>query len=635
MTNVVRMVRMVPRMNPELNRKQHEAATAPHIPLLIVAGAGTGKTKTLTYRIAQLIQSGVKPERICALTFTNKAAREMAERVRALVTMTHDNDRDGGHGHRDAFGALGVFLGTFHSFGARILRQEAQKVSRTPQFVIFDDTDSFQTVKKLLKERGVDREDAGPAQVAGIFSAIKNGMTTLADIQSERVPAARIAAELFPLYEERLSAMNAFDFDDLIDKTAALLREHPAVAEKYQKRFTHVLVDEYQDLNNRQYDLLRLLVGEARQVSVVGDDQQTIYSWRGSNFEIFMNFERDWPGAQVVVLDQNYRSTGTIIAAASAVVANNKRQKPKQLWTENPPGEPIALVEIADEEEEAGWIAEQVKGERLKVKGDRESDTTAILYRTNAQSRPIEQALIARRIPYRIYGGLKFYERREVKDVVAGLRYAINPADAVSRERLEKAFTKTVFRALAAGLAGHRTAPPAELIQTFLSGADYIAYLKKNTTNAAERLDNIAELVRFAGEFGDTALFLERIALVQSTDDRAAGGRSPAAGKKIAPVTLMTMHMAKGLEFDRVFIAGCVEGVLPHARSLGSAAELEEERRLIYVAMTRAKKRLAVSFYDIPSRFISEIPQELVEYTNLVSDAARFSDSEERYISLD
>ncbi|MEY4731498.1 MAG: hypothetical protein RL681_444, partial [Candidatus Parcubacteria bacterium] len=433
--------------------------------------------------------------------------------------------------------------------------------------------------------------------------------------------SGRYAADLFPIYEDALREQNAFDFDDLLDKTAELLEKHPDVLNKYRERFSHILVDEYQDVNNRQYDLVRLLAGEHKRLSVVGDDQQTIYSWRGSNLDIFLGFERDWPGARTSILDQNYRSTSTIIDAASAVIANNQKQKPKKLWTKNPAGEPILLIEAADEEHEAAWITDQIA--RTEKGG-----STAVLYRTNAQSRPVEQALIARNIPYRIYGGLKFYERREVKDIVAAVRWAVNQKDAVSRERLEKAPGKTAFREFAAQVGDATKRLPAELIGIFLDSTDYMGYLRRNTTNFSERQENIAELLRFAGEFDDTTAFLEQVALVQSTDDAKKDDRN-------ARVALMTVHLAKGLEFDRVFIAGCAEGLLPHNRSMGSDDELEEERRLMYVAMTRARKNLAISFYDIPSRFISEIPQELFEYRSLVSDEQQFSDSEERYITLD
>ncbi len=610
-------------MPDKLNPAQEKAVKMPDTPLLIIAGAGTGKTKTLTNRIAHLIAQGARPEKICAMTFTNKAAREMLERVEVLVRLPH---RARPH---DIFGAPHPYIGTFHSFGARLLRMEARKTNRTPQFVIFDTSDSIQVMRRIVKAEGM-KDDAPAGEMLDLVSKVKSGTLGLHELKTKAGRAGRFAADFLPIYESALAEQNAFDFDDLLDKTALLLEQHPDTLEKYRERFSHVLVDEYQDVNNRQYDLIRLLAGEHKRISVVGDDQQTIYSWRGSNLNIFLGFERDWPGAQTTVLDQNYRSTSTIIDAASTLIANNEKQKPKKLWTKNPAGEPILLIEAADEEQEADWITQQIQSSKFKV----QNGTTAVLYRTNAQSRPIEQALIARNIPYRIYGGLKFYERREVKDIVAAVRWAVNPKDAVSRERLEKAPGVRAFREFAEAVRDAGTKTPAELIGIFLDSTDYMQYLRRNATNFSERQENVAELIRFAGEFEDTTAFLEQVALVQSTDDKT-GDRSQEIGDGRTPVALMTMHLAKGLEFDRVFIAGCVEGVLPHNRSMGTDDELEEERRLMYVAMTRARTNLAISFYDIPSRFVSELPQELLEYRSLVSDETQFSDSEERYITLD
>jgi DNA helicase II / ATP-dependent DNA helicase PcrA len=362
------------------------------------------------------------------------------------------------------------------------------------------------------------------------------------------------------------------------------------------------------------------LAGDSKRISVVGDDQQTIYSWRGSNFEIFLNFEKDWPESKVVVLDQNYRSSGNIIAAASAVISNNTKQKPKKLWTEQEAGLPVKILEVSGEDDEALWVAE-----RIRRTGTR---STAILYRTNAQSRPIEQALIERSIPYRVYGGLRFYERREIKDIVAALRYASNPEDSVSAERLLKTFRKTKFAALQSLLKTRADAAPFELIPLIIKETGYLEYLEKNFTNSLERRENLGELMHFAAQFEDLGEFLERITLLQATDSVADDGAVP-------PVNLMTMHLAKGLEFDRVFVVGAVEGILPHARSMESQAEVEEERRLMYVGMTRAREELIISFYDLPSRFLSEIPQEHVAFESTVSDDRFFVDNEDRWISWD
>ncbi len=593
-----------------LNPEQERAVRAPHEPLLIVAGAGTGKTRTLTNRIAHLIRSGVPPERICALTFTNKAAREMAERVEKLVAHPLDIHAT-------------PFLGTFHSLGARILRAEGALVGRTSSFVIFDDQDSLQLTKKLVKARG-GKNDAKPAAIMRIFSDIKNGIVSREAAATENHGGNVVAAELFEEYEEALRAQNAFDFDDLIEKVVRILKNHPAVRERYARRFEHLFVDEYQDINNTQYDLIRLIGGDHGRVSVVGDDQQTIYGWRGSNIEIFLNFKKDWPKSRVVLLEENYRSAANIVSAAQAVIAHNERQTPKTLFTKNPDGTPVAIIEADDEEGEAAWIADRIKNKRS------ETGTTAILYRTNAQSRAIEEELLRRHIPYRIFGGLKFYERREVKDILAGLRIVLNNADETSRDRLRKTFTKKTYVAIEELLSRGAHASPRQLIEQFLRASDYFSHLEKNFTNAAERKENIAELLRFAGTFDALGPFLEEAALLQATDALAApSSRKPA-------VHLMTLHLAKGLEFDSVYIAGCVEGLLPHERSLAREETLEEERRLIYVGMTRARSELTLSFYGIPSRFLSEIPDGLIRYESRAGEGRIISfDDEERYITLD
>lgn len=624
-------------MTPELNPRQREAAESPEKPLLIVAGAGTGKTRTLTGRLLHLMERGVPPESICAITFTNKAAREMAERIRDASPRVWANDtninsdsqfaalkRNSHHSRRGM-----PFIGTFHSLGARILRAEAKTLGRNANFVIFDDHDSLALVKKTVKFLGEKAKKEGPAFFADKVTQIKNGMLPIQELKSSPREADRLALKILARYEAELQKHNAFDFDDLIQKVVLLFKSRPAALAKYQKRFRHILVDEYQDLNHMQYELVRLLAGNSRKISVVGDEAQCIYSWRGSNAEIFLNFEKDWPDAAVVVLEENYRSSQNIITAASALIKNNVRQKPKNLWTRNAPGELVKLVEAGDEDEEAEWIAD-----KIAASGKRQA-TTAVLYRTNAQSRALEQALIERNVPYRVFGGIKFYERKEVKDILAGLRYSVNSEDALSRERLEKTFGKNRFADFASALTesseNKREAEPVEMIRLFLEKFGYFEHLKKTFTNWAERRENVAELLYFAAKFKSLAPFLEEVALLQATDAVKGDDKKQGTGE----VQLMTIHLAKGLEFDGVFVAGCTEGILPHARSMGSPAELEEERRLLYVAMTRAKKELCLSFYDLPSRFLSEIPEELVQFESLVSPAATFSDDEERYITLE
>jgi DNA helicase-2/ATP-dependent DNA helicase PcrA len=605
-----------------LNDAQKTAAHADYGPLLIVAGAGTGKTKTLTERLLYLIEQGIKPERICAITFTNKAAKEMARRV----------NRDG------------PFLGTFHALGAKILRKECRKVGRESNFAIFDDHDSFDLLKKAVKSvlpykksdemTGIEAKAAKketPMYFKGKISAIKNlGEAAVADEKGLAAEKKIQTMKIFKKYEALLEQNNAFDFDDLIEKTVTLFKNNPDVLVKYQTMFDAILVDEYQDINPMQYELVSLLAGKHRNLSVVGDDEQTIYSWRYANIKTFLDFDKNWKGAAVHFLEQNYRSTGTVIRAAAAVVKNNRMRTPKTLWTENPDGDPIQLFEAWGEGDEAEWVAEQI--EKLRRK-DKNADI-GILYRTNAQSRAIEQALIRRNIPYRIFGGLKFYERKEIKDVVAALRYISNTKDEVAKERLEKNLTKRKFAEFrnriaehpetvtgaSAGVSGGGTDAAAKplapllAIKLFLETFNYFDYLETNFANADEREENIAELVAFASEFGDLHELLERLSLLQAVDEI---GNKPQGGKEVG---LMTIHLAKGLEFDSVFIVGAAEGFLPHGRSLESDASIEEERRLMYVAMTRARKRLSISFYGIPSRFIGEIPEDCVEVVSSADD---------------
>src|SRR3989338_4203710 len=645
-------------MKLDLNPQQKLAVQADDKPLLIVAGAGTGKTRTLTGRLAYLIEKGIPPDRILALTFTNKAAKEMAERVRDANLQMHANlqiekfaafEWNSRHSHRAS-----PFIGTFHSLGARILRVEAELLVRDCNFVIFDDSDSLQLIKKLLKNeilRDKESDYSGAADISRKISRLKNNIVSRETVlnssgdgpaSTSRGEAGELIIKLFHRYEKELLKNNAFDFDDLIEKVVHIFKTNPKILEKYRECFHHILIDEYQDLNNKQYELVKLLVGDSPRISVVGDDQQMIYSFRGSNFQIFLDFEKDWPDANVILLEENYRSASNIIKSASALIANNFNQKPKTLWTKQEAGAPVQIIEAADEETEAGWIATEVQSsppkadpplaEKLKV----QSESVAVIYRTNAQSRAIEQELIERGISYRIFGGLRFYERREIKDIVAALRYAQNNKDEVSRDRLEKNIAKGRFSKYRESLdSDASTASPMELIHLFLESTGYLDIVGRNFLNADERGENIAELLHFASEFKELPAFLEQIALLQPMDSPSQVFQKKNLGGQA--VNLMTIHLSKGLEFDCVFIAGCNEGILPHSRSLGTALEIEEERRLLYVAMTRAKKELNLSFYDIPSRFLGELPNDLVEFKSLVSKTESFSglDDEERYITLD
>ncbi len=606
-----------------LNPQQKKAAESPAGPLLIVAGAGTGKTHTLTHRFLHLIESGVSPDNICAITFTNKAAKEMSERIRKTVP------------HLPA--TLGVFpygyIGTFHALGAKILRRETPAFGRKKNFAIFDDGDSWSVIKKIAKKYADEKPKLMPGEIGETITHIKNGMLPIEELENDQRIDRQLLLQAYHEYEASLERQNAFDFDDLLEKVVRLFSTAPEVLQKYRKRFTHLLVDEYQDINNIQYELIKLLAGESRNISVVGDQNQTIYSFRGSNINIFLNFPKDWPGSQVIVLEDNYRSSGNILEAASTLIAQNSirlEEASGKLRAVNPPGPMIQLYEASNEEEEAEWVGGKIQSAIISAEMENSpQQTMAVLYRTNAQSRAIEQTLLARAIPYRVFGGLKFYERLEVRDVIASVRYLSNPEDEVSKTRLEKNITKTKFKLFAEKAGEIRELKPTQAITAFMRTVSYIEHLEKHYLNVSERQENIMELLRFAQNFSTLEDFLEQVSLLQSTDQ--IKGETPS---NLPPVTLSSIHLAKGLEFDEVFLIGVNESILPHARSYGTLAELEEERRLLYVAMTRARKKLSISFHDLPSRFLSELPQELLSIESRNGEIRDFDD-EERYITLD
>ncbi len=580
-----------------LNKSQQEAVNYSGGPLLVVAGAGSGKTRTLTGRLMAILESGVSPKNIIAITFTNKAAEEMRNRIVASRQSS----------------VVGPFIGTFHSLGARILKREAGFFGRASNFSIFDEDDSLRLIKAMIKNFNFseNRRGLNPPALKKEFSRFKS---ELKDAEETEI--------FFNEYENLLKKNNAFDFDDLIEKPVRLFQEQSSVLEKYQNQFQHILVDEFQDTNTVQYRFIKLLAQRHNNLSVVGDDQQAIYGFRHADFRIFLNFEKDWPKTKTVFLEQNYRSTGNIINAANAVIANNKFQKPKNLWTECSDGEQVKMIEHGDAVFEADWIAKRISNSHSQIS---RKISAAILYRTNAQSRAIEASLIGRGIGYLIFGGLKFYERKEIKDIIAGLRWNFNKNDLISLSRLEKNFNKKTFLAAKKEMSEANGLAPKELIGRFLESTEYFNYLKKNHANADERVENIKELIYFASGFNDLGDFLERVSLFQSGDDSSGSRKN--ADKPF--VYLMTVHLAKGLEFDEVYIAGVNEGFLPHERSCADEAKVEEERRLMYVAMTRAKKRLYLNFYHLPSRFLSEIPSEFIEFIG-----GRPLDDEERYIEI-
>jgi len=600
-----------------LNKAQQEAVDHKGGPLLMAAGAGSGKTKALTSRLKALIEGGVRPEEIIAITFTNKAADQMRERVFGAGTPKPKGSELPTPGT--------PFIGTFHALGWRILKKELVYTGRRPGFSILDADDSLSVIKKICKAMDIPKEQFKPTMIMRAVSDMKSELRNPESLADSNDTFDTILREVYLRYESELLKNNAFDFDDLITKVALIFSKQPDVLLKYQTLFTHILVDEYQDINTAQYRFVQMLAAKHQNISVVGDDAQAIYSFRGADFRNFLNFDRDWPNAKIVKLEQNYRSTGTIITAASALIQNNKVQRPKKLWTENEDGDPITLVGAEDPDTEGEWIA----GEVRKIFRKDPHTSIGVLYRTNAQSRPIEQSLISNNLPYTIFGGLKFYQRKEVKDVIAGLKVALNPDDTISGERLLKSFGKRLGgRVLEVMRESPKNLGIIELINTFLRESGYSEFLSDKFTNPQERLENIAELVNFASQFETLEAFLERVSLLASADEPS----HEAGANRSNPVTLMTIHIAKGLEFTHVFIVGVNEGILPHEKSMTRVEEVEEERRLMYVAMTRARTKLYISFHTHPSRFLHEIPNDLLEFISPTGMMRGLPDEDDMYL---
>jgi DNA helicase-2/ATP-dependent DNA helicase PcrA len=642
-----------------LNPQQREAVETTDGPLLIIAGAGSGKTSVLTRRIAYLMAARrVPPWSILAITFTNKAAREMQERIEHLVGPQ----------------AQDIWAMTFHSMCVRILRRDIEQLGYQRGFTILDDADQLATIKRIMTDLNIDSKRFEPRAIQSVISSAKNELKTAAkfrDLAGDLFQ--RIAGDVYLEYERRLKVNNALDFDDLIMKTVQLFERCPDVLSFYHNRFHYIHVDEYQDTNHAQYRLVRLLADKRQNVCVVGDSDQSIYSWRGADIRNFLQFERDYPNARVIRLEQNYRSTKTILHIANHVIRNNTERKEKTLWTENPLGEKATLFQASDEKAEARYIVEQIQ--KRVAEGASYSDF-AVLYRTNAQSRVIEEAFLQMGIPYRIYGGLKFYERKEIKDILAYLRLLVNPHDDVSLERivnvpkrgigagtLEKlqslanqyglSLFQAMERAGEAGVSGRTLTSISsfvqmlenliqmkeflnltELTEQVLKHSGYIEALRQEKSLEAEaRIENLQEFLSVTREFDarwkpdeeadELSMFLAEVALMADTD--LNGGKPEAvSGNQEQQVSLMTLHSAKGLEFPIVFLPGFEEGLFPHSRSLDSPAEMEEERRLCYVGITRAKRKLYVTTctartifgqfrLSVPSRFLSEMPAEYIE----------------------
>jgi DNA helicase-2/ATP-dependent DNA helicase PcrA len=636
----------------DLNPPQREAVLHDKGPLLIFAGAGSGKTNVLTKRIAYLIRERcIRPYNILAVTFTNKAAGEMKARIALLVGDTVAKE---------------LWAGTFHSLCARMLRERGKEIGISSTFAIYDDSDQVAVVKEVLKENDYDEKQYQPRAILNHISKAKEALETVSDLNTREwaTPFDRVVATVYMHYQEKLVTSNALDFDDLIMKAVELLTKSEKAREHYQTRFHYVLCDEFQDTNESQYKLLQLLTAKHHNLCVVGDDDQSIYAFRGAKVQIILEgFPKDYPNTVTIKLEQNYRSTKTILDAANHVVKHNRGRSSKHLWTDKTDGEPIFLLEATTEQEEASAVAGAIKTAVLA--GTRGYKDHVVLYRTNAQSRAIEEQLINTRVPYKIVGGLRFYERREIKDILAYLRLAVNPYDTVSLKRVINVpsrnigistvdkmahFARAREMTLWDGLARAAEAdlsprsrqcilgfvkmvqyfqaqvdvkPVSSLVEDVISTVGYIEELKKDHTPDCEnRIENVGELINVARQFelqngtdGDMSLsaFLEQVALVADIDSVDASADS---------VTLMTLHAAKGLEFPVVFLVGMEESVFPHIRSFGNPAEIEEERRLCYVGITRARELLYMSFAESRmtfgniqrnpvSRFVSEIPMVL------------------------
>jgi DNA helicase-2/ATP-dependent DNA helicase PcrA len=644
-----------------LNPAQREAVQVEGGPLLILAGPGSGKTRVIAHRIAYLVaERGVHPYRILAVTFTNKAAREMRDRVVALLGEP----------------ALSITMGTFHAVCARFLRVDGEKIGVGRGFAIYDEADQLALVRRAMTDLELDQKQFQPRAVLSVISRAKSELAgPAAYAQGVRSYFEEVVSRVYERYQALLGECNALDFDDLLMRAVVLFRESEEVLRRYQERYLHVLIDEFQDTNVAQYVLARQLAGGHGNICVVGDPDQSIYSWRSADLRNILNFERDYPGARVVFLEQNYRSTQTILDSAHSVISVNPQRKEKKLWTDKGQGWPVVAYEAYDEEEEAALVALEV---RSLLSDDRyHAGDIAVMYRTNAQSRPLEEAFVQAGIRYRLVGGTRFYERREIKDVLAYLRLVHNPFDSVSlgrvinvppraigqktvdelarwssalrlppyaalqmvadQERSKKEglpvegeahpFGPRSATALLAfldllnefiGEAARRT--PSQLLTVVLERTGYRRYLLEAFEDGEERWENVQELVNVAAQYDDlepaSALptFLEDVALVSDTDEY---------DEKVDAVTLITLHAAKGLEFPVVFIVGMEEGILPHIRSYDDPAQMEEERRLCYVGITRCKERLyllrafrrhymGLGTHNPASRFLKDIPAELV-----------------------
>jgi DNA helicase-2/ATP-dependent DNA helicase PcrA len=649
-----------------LNPEQRRAVETTEGPMLILAGAGSGKTKTLTHRIAYLLSTHkATPYNILAVTFTNKAAAEMRSRIASLLGQSADNR------------ALLPFMGTFHSVCVRILRQDGESIGIPRNFVIWDESDRLAAVKQVSRRAGIDEKSFPPKLLVSLISGAKNEMVAPEEcLGVANSPATNAAAKVFPLYEQSLREAHALDFDDLIARTVEMLSRQEEVQAKWQKQFKYVMVDEYQDTNAAQYQLIRLLTGPHRNIAVVGDDWQSIYSWRGADYRNILNFEQDFKGCSVIKLEQNYRSSKNILDAAHQVISHNRNRSEKKLWTEAASGSPVQILQVNSERAEGEAIVRRIRS-TVDIHARTFKDY-AVLYRTNAQSRAIEEVFIQYGLPYRIVGNVRFYDRKEIKDILAYLRLIYQPEDSVSFERIVNVPARGIGPVSLAGFADWRSRnryglleglqknaecdrltpkartgfteladlivsfraqidemPPEALIDSLLRRLDYLNFLHDGTPHGEARIENVKELLTVAAEYHDLGLsgFLEEVSLLSDIDQADFDSQA---------VTLMTLHAAKGLEFPAVFITGLEETVMPHSRALYDAGEMEEERRLMYVGMTRAKEELILTYatsrtlyggrmFNPPSRFLADLEASVVATADTPPSREQ-TDNEPRYI---
>lgn len=623
-----------------LNEAQRDAVETLEGPVLILAGAGSGKTKTLTHRIANLIANGVQPYEILALTFTNKAAREMRERLAGLLEM------------ENTFSFM-PWMGTFHAICVKILRIEADSVGLSKNFVIYDTDDRLALIKRAMKELHINDKNVKPKACEAAISKAKNdGEDPDEMLEKAFYPNQKQIAEVYERYEDLRQKADAVDFDDLLVYVAKLLRTRTDIRAKWQRKFAHILIDEYQDTNHIQYQIVKLLVNDKMNICCVGDDWQSIYSWRGADFTNILNFEHDFPGAKVIKLEQNYRSTQNILDAAQKVITKNTQRSDKVLFTEAGKGAPVEIHGTRDEQDEARYVAGIIK------KSARPLSDFAVLYRTNAQSQAFEKAFMEYRIPYKLVGGVRFYDRKEIKDIVAYLHLIVNPQDIVALERVINVPTRGIgavsMQRILAGEINLLTTKtmhayekfnnvledlrkknaagvgPAEIIEELLQKINYRGFINDgDKMKAEERNENLTALIGEAGAYSTLDEFLADAALMSSADENAGDHA----------VTLMTLHAAKGLEFPIVFLVGMEEGLLPHTRSMDESLEdVEEERRLAYVGMTRAMQELFLTYaqsrfayggrsYNFPSRFLNDLGFN--PYGNHDMDGDGFTDDDE------